>query len=226
MVVGKFLTSLEEARKLLSELGMLEDFQKHPTVPRDFIRICRTMENYKDLWTYLQKNRIYSFLLPDQSIILLNNASDLTYSYYDCPYEVISFDEYYHSIMESAPEEGDKEAYKEEYLEHIDTEMAERHVTPIRYDFSPNAYRPAAHPSSHLHVGHESNYRIGCERVLTPLAFVKFVIRQAFPNEWEKYLGGLDNAALKRVESRIRSGLDPVEGFRSKLIDKCEMSLL
>jgi|TARA_R100000353_G_scaffold162816_3_gene123147 hypothetical protein len=222
MKTGKFNASFNEAEALLKKIGVLSDSQHFPVVPSNFLSLCRT-KTYADLWAYLYKERIYSFVLYDQSLILIRNNPELSYSFYDTPYDAPSFEEFCERELGELPGAEDQDFFRTDYFEYLDTLLTVRHVSPIRYDYSPGSYRPAVHPSSHVHIGDSSSYRFGCERILTPLAFVKFVIRQAFPKEWEKYLSNLQPDELRKEESSVRSGLEPVTGFGKSHQDRCEM---
>lgn len=222
MKSGTFKKSITQAESFVRSVGLLEEGQRFPKIPHDFRRICRTTD-YGSLWKLLYRERIYHFVFPNRSIVLFSNSPGLSYCYYECPLQSPSFDEFYQSVLGENPEAGDKDEFWEDYNEHLDTITSEKHVTPARYDYCPISYRPGAHPCSHIHIGASSNYRIGCERILTPLAFTKFIVRQCFPTVWEKYITTLDNGQKRKVESSIRTGLEPSEKFLSDTSDSCEI---
>ena len=58
---------------------------------------------------------------------------------------------------------------------------------PIRFDFDPGSYVGTKHPSAHMHVGPLSGGRIPVRRVLTPLAFTLFILKNFYSHEWVKF---------------------------------------
>lgn len=224
MIAGKYLSSIKEAKKFLKEIGLLEDCNPSPSVPAGFAAICRS-KNCVDQWSYLFKNRIYTFLLKDQSIILCRNQSDYSISYVDCPFVVPDFEDYWNEVLGDEWVDYDREILRDDFDQYLETIVEEREITPIRFDYAPECYRAGAHPCAHFHIGSNDHLRIGSKTILSPFAFSLFIARQMHPKTWEKYLESLDEGRLRFLESRVRTNLEIVPKFNSDIRDRCEMYL-
>ncbi len=62
--------------------------------------------------------------------------------------------------------------------------MYQQQVLPIRYDYDTLAYKLKIHSSSHMHIGHNNEMRIPCDKIVLPQNFISFVIRHVY---FEKY---------------------------------------
>lgn len=54
----------------------------------------------------------------------------------------------------------------------------------IRYENAPSQYRVFEHPCSHFHIGLHSENRWAVSRVLTPLAFTLWIVKQYYRDSW------------------------------------------
>jgi hypothetical protein len=84
----------------------------------------------------------------------------------------------------------------------------------IRYDYAPDDYNEGLHPASHLHIGFESEIRIGCKCIMLPQTFILKIVRQCYPNEWYALLNveNLFNAYKNILETHINE-LDKIDAF-------------
>lgn len=98
--------------------------------------------------------------------------------------------------------------HEEEYRLVIDTATLRSTVTPIRYDLDRNAYRTCVHPAAHIHIGLSNEVRLATRREFSPVAFVLFVIRQAYPAHWERLL---EFSADLKLERKLRNDLLEVQ---------------
>ena len=64
----------------------------------------------------------------------------------------------------------------------------------IRYENAPSQYKPFIHPCSHFHIGLHSENRWPSSRVLTPLAFTLWIVKQYYGSFW-----GLGSDALHEL---------------------------
>ena len=74
-----------------------------------------------------------------------------------------------------------------EYEQFRNEQDLDLHSHIIRYDFSDKGYSPLVHSCSHIHIGLNENLRIPCSRVLTPLNFVIFCIKNTYYENWKNF---------------------------------------
>lgn len=143
---------------------------------------------YLKVWETCLTNQIYDFQLIDNSLIQFRvdsfNPPKVGYSYYECPYQCLSYKEFIETEMGfDIMIVGD--GLMEEYGDYLSGCTLKDTVTPIRYDYDPDRYEEGKHPASHVHFGHQSNIRVGTRKLLVkPLSFLLFTIRQMYPNHW------------------------------------------
>jgi hypothetical protein len=196
---GKFRTDINLCEKLLTEFKFLLERNKYVNYSQykkvDFKELL-----YADLWKKYVQEKIYDFLLFDQSVFQFRIVNDIvSYTYFECPYIFLNLD---HSD-----------------LEEIDTDFFIDSVTklkpattPIRYDIDQESYAPGRHPVSHFHFGFESQIRICCDKIITPTAFLFFIIRQVYPQTWKKILERtITDKALKAVVDSARKNLESID---------------
>ena len=188
------------------------------------LRICSTNEHFSGLeptdiarirqlsyikqWQTLRENQHYHIRLDDQSLLLFQNtAGKESFSFLPCPLDVPSQSVF---LAERYPDVRPSKAlvYLDDYELAVLTAEAKTHVTPIRLDSDPTAYRPTIHPVKHLHFGIENHIRIATRRSWTPQAFLLFVIRQAYPRNWEILLERKEDL---KIERWIRADLPMIE---------------
>jgi hypothetical protein len=186
---GKFITQVNFAWKILTRFEMSESrnhFPKFPENPAETFRDKRDDE----IWAICYQNNYFDFQLYDNSLMHFRAESfrplQLSYTYYECFYVCYSYEEF---LMESnltfREVQDELKADYEEYLTTCDLKNA---VTPIRYDFDCNQYREGIHPASHMHFGPMNQIRIGARKILNPISFVLFIIRQIYPLRWQEFL--------------------------------------
>ncbi|MFQ5979222.1 MAG: DUF2290 domain-containing protein [Candidatus Heimdallarchaeota archaeon] len=155
---GMFNSQINAIKTILKDIRLFKEQNFHPSPPSRYLQTIRRLD-YPRLWEFLFKNAIYNYLLEDNSIVIfINEDNRLSYSYYECP------------VIEEPMNGRDIPDYKP-------------HVAPVRYDYDPQNYGQT-HPASHLHIGFKNNIRVGSDRILTPISFVLFLIRQYYPEEW------------------------------------------
>jgi hypothetical protein len=109
-----------------------------------------------------------------------------------------------------------------EYEVYLSTCTLKEAVAPIRYDFSPDDYTEGIHPASHIHFGHANNIRVGTKKVLKPVSFCLFILRQSYPNKWIELLGITE---AEHWSKSVRIELDEVEAKFWNKFDEWEMIL-
>lgn len=222
MNLGSFRAQINECRAVLKQLEMDGEFNPspgYPSSPRAFFKGL----NYIDVWKACLQNRYYHFQLYDNSLIYFgyNKADDFSLSYYEFPFEAISYYEFVNSHDLTYSEVG--EVFREEYDDYLTTCRVKESITSIRYDLNYEQYTEGRHPISHLHIGHENNIRIRTERIMGPNSFLCFLLRQVYPDKWIEYI------KTKKKQTLLNTVRDKLDVIKPKLIsdwDKCELILV
>lgn len=160
--------------KLLKEIELLgeinysipENSFEIKKFSKEFLSISQKGD-YKEIYDCAMRNKDYDFRLNDNSIMQFtiekgnkNNIIKMRYAFYKCPYLIFKKDE-------------------QEY-----TDVFLKNYVSIRYDYDINKYKEVIHPISHLHIGNDNNLRIPIDKILEPLEFGIFIIRNIYQNEW------------------------------------------
>lgn len=164
--------------------------------------------NYIDQWKISRENRWCHILLDDLSFFAFSEIGGKpSFGYYPCPLDIDSLGSY---LKERGidPTKRNRMTHSEEYDMAVQTAALREFITPIRYDIDSAAYKKCIHPAAHLHIGWDNQVRIATRRILTPLAFILFIIRQTYPANWEQLLAHGGNLKL---EKKIRWDLQEVE---------------
>ena len=195
---GLFRTQLNEIETILEQVGILEERQQSPNKGLGAARF-RGM-SYREVYEESVREFAYDFRLSDQSLLLFiksgNNQHDgsLNYCYLECPVKVWEYREFVGneiglSIMdENFDSEVDSwgDEMRANYEQYVSSMNSKSSVTPLRYDYKATDYRPGVHPASHVHFGHDNDIRVGTKRIMMPLSFAFFVLRQHYPRKWEQ----------------------------------------
>jgi hypothetical protein len=193
---GQFRTSIDDSVILLKKLGMfksrgVKNIGEHSD---EFVKTSRKNKHI-DIYNTAIRNLDYELLLFDDSIFQITMKNDqLRYAFIQNPNVFISREEYLSSIY--SPEElinmspGEFQALKnevtdEEYEQYNSEKEINLKSHIIRYDMGGEGYLPLVHSYSHIHIGLNENLRISCSRILSPLKFVIFVIKNTYFNEWK-----------------------------------------
>ena len=221
---GLFAAQLNEAWNVLGMLGLDADRVWHPTYPAHLAAHFRSL-SYLQVWRTCYAEQYYDFLLADNSVIQLRATSfqplRVSYAYYECPFDAPSYADFVESeVSVSAFEAGDE--FREEYENFLLACPPKAAITPIRYDYDPDRYTEGIHPASHFHLGHANSVRIATHRILRPLSFLLFVLRQRYPIHWPNLLAQREAPVWCR---NIRDALDSVEDAYIHPNDMFEMIL-
>ncbi len=183
---------INKSHKFLKKVGLIKNYNPHQKHPQKPGALFRDM-NYDDYWKTVYSEAYYTFLLEDNSLIcfenqILGNDDFACYTYLECPYSGGTYQDFLENIELSYDTVGDeRQTEYEQYLTELEPKP---NVNPIRYEFRPDQHNPGLHPASHLHVGFQNDFRLGCGVLFTPLMFVLFIIRQVYPNIWQQELRG------------------------------------
>lgn len=158
--------------------------------------------SYVDRWMTSRTREWFHIEMEDLSIFSFSEGGQAkSYSYIQCPLDVPSFREYLEQLGLAFTTQNRRELTGD-YELLLETADLKPHLTPIRYDLDPIGYRSGVHPLAHVHIGLDNNVRLGVRKKMTPLAFVFFVMRQAYPEAWFRLLQHMES---KNVERKIRA---------------------
>jgi hypothetical protein len=217
---GAFRADVERTRKLLSDLGLLAYFNQYPSDDARTIRQLREAASYRALYELYLSTNSANVILDDGALLFFRRcpgeATALSYGYLESPFRAPPYSEFLATNFGVVGYES-LEAW-EDYEVYRSQAPVRTHVVPLRYDWSPDLYREAAHPSSHLHVGHDSEVRVGVDALLTPMQFLLLVLRQFYVTRWEHGASSRPDVAevarsisMDAVVPQYRQGRDLLE---------------
>ena len=213
---GWFRASVNRVAGLCTSLNLAIWHNPLPRYPTDMASNARKLR-YSQEWDMYQSGSLFDILLADGALLQFkeqpNDKSVLSYSYLECPYVAKSYSEFVMEIFGVADPDF---KFWEEYESYVVQCEIRDSVTPVRYDYSPSLYREGIHPASHLHMGHRTEVRLSCKRVLRPLSFFLFILRQYYPVVWEN--GILCHRDANSLVRQVRDDIDAVhvKMFKSK----------
>lgn len=193
--------SINDCKKLLNKLEILAEYNTtRPQIltinkfSEEFIKISQK-KDYLVIYNTAIKNRDYDFLLEDDSFIQIscsldgsNNLETIRYAYYENPRKVKSYEEFLreHFSEDFLEEEflGGEPLFLRDYEQYKMEALLKETVTPIRYDYDLENFVPIVHPVSHIHIGHNNDVRIPINKILTPLKFIIFILRNVYRKRW------------------------------------------
>lgn len=207
---GSFRSQLDTSWFILRTLKLDDHRNYNPNYPKNPANQFKNL-SYIDIWKECIKNQYYDMQLNDNSIIQFIifsfNPMILSYSFYECPYKCLSFEDFskqhYADLMEEKV--GLRQIY-EDYLIACDLK---EFITPLRYDFYPENYQEGIHPASHIHFGHLSEIRIATKKILKPVSFLLIIIRQYYPSYWIKLLKNTNASGWCNYIRRKLEDIDP-----------------
>lgn len=154
---------------------------------------------YLERWKESIANQWYHVLLEDHSFLTFSStANSASYAYLQCPLDAPTFREFTLDLGQPY-NAATRNALADDYQMVLDTASRRANVTPIRYDYDENGYRRGVHPVSHIHFGLDNNVRLGFSKRLTPASFALFVMRQMYPECWERILNHQEAARLPKA---------------------------
>ena len=226
--IGAFGARINSSIALLRKCDL---FLKGEYIPRTSINGIASLlrkKNYAETWRLLLEESCFRILLNDFSFFTfdidptgIKSDNLVSMSYYGSPYVFVPLESF---IIEQYGEEylifKDDPQLIEEYEQTLsDSSLIDMPVT-FRYKYSPRQYDPGRHPASHLHIGHKNEIRVGCERILNPLSFIAFVIRQQYPQIWSSIVLC---SHIRICKASIRDSIPVVPEEYISLQDKLEM---
>jgi hypothetical protein len=208
-----FENSIKKAEKLLADINLFGQ-KGTKSINKDGVSDKFRHASYKDDYFKVFKigiaNFDYDFRLFDDSFFQFsigearsNDLTDLRYAFFQNPQDHIEYEKYLDLLREDGLIEDESNedlgyVFIEEYQQYLIEQGLNSASTSIRYDVDLKTYLPLVHPTAHIHIGHANQIRIPCARVLTPVQFVLFIVRQIYYYQW-KGLVECENAHLMAV---------------------------
>ncbi|MEH2124324.1 DUF2290 domain-containing protein [Nostoc sp.] len=213
------LTMMEEgfrkSKKILNACNLFQNENytrglmfKPSKFSRDFFTLAQNGDYHK-LYQLAITNKDYDILLNDYSFFQFScesNASNkivkYRYAYYETPSEFPTYEEFVNELGFSYIECG--EEFFQDYEQVIDEAKLKKTVTPLRYDYDEDLHEPPVHPISHLHLGFQNEIRVPIKYILTPHAFVSFVIRHIYWNKWKDLMSDSKFCSIYYVKAECK----------------------
>ncbi|MEB2270077.1 DUF2290 domain-containing protein [Bacillus safensis] len=196
---GAIVDGISRGKKLLKKANI--EFTTNTMFPtdnlapnkfsEDFFRISQE-KDYDKIHRTALENGDYDIILDDYSLFQFSKdyTGAIRYAYYQSSRDIITYEEF---MEEFGFVDGDyllypsdEKPFYRDYEQLIGEAKISNSVTPIRYDYSPDQYLGITHPASHLHIGHENQIRIPIKMILSPQAFMGFVVRHIYYKKWRK----------------------------------------
>lgn len=231
---GKFEAYLNAIERILQSADLLKARERFPNRglgAADFRGL-----NYIDTYRKYVSEVAYDFILIDQSLLIFfidesdQKNGTASFSFLEAPVEVLSYDSFLLSMFatNNDAEQNKKiidelgDSFTAEYEDYISSCPLRSGVCPIRYDRADDDYRQGIHPACHIHMGFENHSRIATRRILNPLSFLFFILRQRYPQAWLTLKRGKDYSIYKK---EIRDKLKNVDAKYWCLDDEDELFL-
>lgn len=225
MGAGQFYTQIATSHRVLRDIGLDSEWQQGVKYVPGMAAMVRR-RTYSEEFSHYVTKRLYDLRLDDGSLLQFKppaeGSDEYSYCYYQSPAAVMAYREFVRVYFPEFPEDEYTDLLQEDYDLYVTTAGLKDTVTPIRFDYSPSLYKSGVHPAAHLHVGCGNEIRIGAQRLLMPLSFCLFVVRQMYPEYWKRFLELSDAVALCRA---IREDLESVDAKFFAERDKMEMVL-
>lgn len=193
MTLGKFNSSINESLVLLNNFNLLKSkgSKGNGVYSEEFLKISKG-NNIVETYKCAIKNEDYDVLLKDESIIQFQKVKDdLRYAFIQNPYKYFSKEEYVTLIytaedLDELIDFSIEELINEnEYEQFLNEQKLNSTSNYFRYDCSPAGYKPLVHSFSHFHIGMNENVRIPTSKIITPLKFTKFCIKNTYYDLWK-----------------------------------------
>jgi hypothetical protein len=232
---GRFQTQLNTVGVILSRSGLLEERVLSPN-KRLGVSFFKG-KSYRQVYEDCVREYSFDFRLIDQSLLLfLKNGrtlddGGLSFSYYECPVQVVPYKEFVGTQIGLTPFDEDFEEavaqfgddLRADYEQYVATTDSKNVVTPIRYDCKASDYKEGRHPASHVHFGFGNEIRVGTRRVMNPISFILMIVRQCYPDRWELLRRSQYASGWCR---NVRESIDEVDNAYWNVGDQLEVALL
>lgn len=219
---GAFFVQIKECWKILQSLDMDGEYVSNPQYPKSPRAYFKGM-TYVEIWKACLNNRFYHCQLHDSSLMYFGFTGEDLFSlcFYQFPFDAATYSEFIDELGFTYFEVG--ENLRDDYEDYLSTCKVRESISTIRYDINYDLYKEARHPVSHIHIGHENHIRIRTEKIMGPLSFLYFILRQQYPEKWILYSHDVEKYLL---HNQMRNNLTVINGSYLSDWDKCELYLL
>lgn len=181
------------------------------SVDEELRKLASSPATYDAIYMKCLEKAYFNMSLSDFSFFQYgwSAENEVRYAFYPNPFLA---GELRHSQIRAYRELVDADLMsQEDYLSLLrGKESPDIRMPLIRYENSPEQRRGLPHPCSHLHIGHHGDNRWPLSRVLTPLAFTMWVVKQYYGERWRVFadegdpLGNSLEGALIEERSNCR----------------------
>ena len=183
---GQYFAQVNAVKKILQKADLYRDQNQYSQYLNFKLSDFKSLK-FIDAYEKVLNERFYDYELKDNSLLQYIYYTDSNYSY--C---------YISSPFSEETELNDRFTgsynLKENFL-------------IIRYDYQPSNYKMFCHPCAHIHFSTGNQIRIGIKKLLNPISFVLFILRQCYPEEW---LDFIEKNKDEKIYNNIRDGLDDI----------------
>jgi len=191
------MTRLEEIKqqidKITSELisYSLCSEQNYPTISNNVISFGNASGNlsialknvsYSDIYEELNKRKAFNIKMLDGALILMLYEFEKSRKLDKINKHNLAF--FPSPNLEAF--QNEPEIYEED---EIYADILYKNIVPfpIRFDFDPLNHQIIEHPKSHLTLGQYKNCRIPVSAPVSPVEFIKFILRNFYNTAYHKY---------------------------------------
>jgi hypothetical protein len=196
-----FISSFNEVKSFLNEIDLLK--QKgvkviySDGVSDEFKSLSLDSDYLKTYKTAIQ-NFDYDFLLKDDSFFQFSfdealeaGIPSIRYAYFQNPNQFKSYEDFLdllrqQNIIEEETNLEIGDTLFNDYEQFLIEQQLNSNATSVRFDVDMKGYRPMIHSTSHVHFGHNNMIRVPCNKFITPLNFVVFVLKHIYYYEWKE----------------------------------------
>ena len=209
---AKVKQSLQNVKKILKScnlLGNADDLNK--TLENNFYKI-KSNEDLAEHYMDEINNFNFNIMLFDESILQFQFNNDdsslkLKYCYIQFPYDFPDYKKYIVEEHNCRFNEAGY-SYKSEYTQALMDAPLKGQIMILRYDYSELGYKKGIHGVSHIHIGFSNSMRITSDKILTPEAFVFFILKQIYFNYWEENMA---NDKFMSTFAKFKTRCDTVQ---------------
>ncbi len=224
MKASTFFSSVEESRILLNKFELLKNSNLSKKISTEFIGISRQKDFIATYDNAIKLNN-YHLLLFDDSFIQFeliepDKKIQLRYSYYQYPYDFMTYEEYLASNKLTFYNVGYERM--DEFDQLLSEAPKKESFLSIRYDYSEDLYNPGVHSVSHFHIGYGESMRITSSICITPILFVMFILKNIYYSKWKMIIKDAD--FLKKY-NKVKDKCDKIEKCFFNDLDKKELYL-
>lgn len=183
---GLYLTQVNAVKKILQMTDLYRDqnqYSKYSNFKLSNFKSMKSIEAYKKILN----ERFYDYELNDDSLLqyIYYTDSDFSFCYISSPFsEETELD---NRFTGSYP-------LKENFL-------------IICYDYQPSNYKEFCHPCAHFHFNSGNQIRLGIKKILNPISFILFILRQCYPEQWLYFIEKNND---EKIYKNIRNGLNDI----------------